>query len=173
MHGASFSYPARSRPVLFWDRVYLSERPCSPIHCPRCVRPLSWIMRERCWCLSTIHRTRVPNCCLLTWRGSHSRWGLIGPCGFFVGVLTWRRRGAGIGCGGRSLTFAVLFWRWCLRFPSSLGEWWWSVCQGPICSPRSWPPVWHCMLPSSEEPIVDLVTFILIIDTLYVFNETI
>jgi hypothetical protein len=81
---------------------------CSPIHCPHGVRPLSWIQRERCWQLSAIRHTLIPNY-LPTWRGSLSREGLLGRCGFLVGVCAWWRCQAGIGCGDWSLTVAILF----------------------------------------------------------------
>ncbi len=108
MRGAGFSFPVRSWPVLFPDRVCPIERPFPLIHCAYNYCPLSWIQRGRSSQLSACRRMQNHFHHLLTRRGSRSGQGLIGPCGFLVGILAWRRRRAGIGCGGRSLTLVVL-----------------------------------------------------------------
>jgi hypothetical protein len=109
MHGAGLSSPVRSWPVLFLGRMCPIERPFPLIHYAHSDRPHLW-MQWRCSSgLSACRRTHVPFHHLLTWRGSCSGQGFIGPCGFLVGVLAWRRCWAEIGCGGRSLTLVILF----------------------------------------------------------------
>jgi hypothetical protein len=109
MNGAGFSSPVRSKPVLVGDLMYLFE--CllfPPIHYPQCVRPLTWIQRERCLCLSTIRRTLYLNSCLLSWWGSRIVQGNILPCDFHDGIHAWQHCWSGNGFGGHYLTLVVL-----------------------------------------------------------------